>query len=131
MIEENQDPNMTVQVQEPVPPVVELDGIAETFAKVKKFLEVSGFSFGGTTRNAEESPSRKAALSSWTNHYRSLVMKPGHTVHNFYLAISQCEVLDAEVLKREKPQLVRQLHSLKLQFDKEFQMLIERLSSIN
>ena len=82
MIEENQDPNMTVQVQEPVPPVVELDGIAETFAKVKKFLEVSGFSFGGTTRNAEESPSRKAALSSWTNHYQSLVMKPGHTVQN-------------------------------------------------
>ena len=64
-IEENQDPNMTDPVPDPVPPVVELDGIAETFAKVKEFLEVSGFSFGGPTRNAEDtSPSRKAALCS-------------------------------------------------------------------
>ena len=131
MIEENQDPNMADNEQGTSPPIVELDGIAETFAKVKEFLEVTGFNFGGSTRNAKESPSRKAALSSWTNHYRSLVMKPGHIIQKLYPAISQCKVLDAEVLKTEKPQLVRQLHSLKLQFDKEFQILIERLSSVN
>ena len=57
-------------------------------------------------------------------------MKPGHTIQKLYPAISQCEALDAEVLKTEKSQLVRQLHSLKLQYDKEFQTLIERLSSV-
>ena len=83
-----QDPDMTDQVPNQVPPVVELDRIAETFAKVKEFLEVSGFSFG-PMRNAEEaSPNRRAALSSWTNHYQSLVMKPGHTIQKLYPAIN-------------------------------------------
>ena len=111
-------------------PDKELGKIAGTFAKVKEFLEVTGFNFGGSTRASEDSPTRKTSLSSWTNYYRSLVMKPGHIVQKLYPAISQCEILDAEVLKREKPQLVRQLNSLKLQFDKEFQTLIEELSSI-
>ena len=89
---------------------MEIDGITDSFTKVKEFLEVTGFNFKGSTRNAEESPSRKAALSSWTNHYQ----KPGYIIQKLYPAISQCKVLDAEVLKTEKPQLVRQLHSLKL-----------------
>ena len=42
----------------------------------------------------------------------------------------QGEILDTETLKREKPQLIRQLNTLKVQFDKEFQTLIEELSSI-
>ena len=57
-------------------------------------------------------------------------MKPGQIVQRLYPAISQCKTLDAETLKREKPQLMRQLNTLKVQFDKEFQMLIEELSSI-
>ena len=69
-------------------PILELDGIAETFAKVKEFLEVTGFNFGGSTRNAKESPTRKTSLSSWTNHYRSMVMKPGQIVQKLYPAIN-------------------------------------------
>ena len=57
-------------------------------------------------------------------------MKPGQIVQKLYPTISQCETLDAEVLKREKPQLIRQLNALKTQFEKEFQTLIEELSSI-
>ena len=103
MIEENQDPDMADTERGTSPPAVKLDGIAETFAKVKEFLEVTGFNFGGSTRNAEESRTRKTSLSSWTNHYQSLVMKPGHIVQKLSPAINQCEFLDAEVLKREKP----------------------------
>ena len=60
--------------------VGELDRIAETFAKVKEFLEASGFTFGSMRNNEEATPVRKAALSTWTIYYRSLVMKPGHTI---------------------------------------------------
>jgi len=49
---------------DPVPPVVELDRITETFAKVREFLEVTGFSFGPLQSAEEASPSRKAALCS-------------------------------------------------------------------
>ena len=34
----------------------ELGGIADTFTKVKEFLEVTGFNLGGTTRASEDSP---------------------------------------------------------------------------
>ena len=84
LIKVNQDPNMTNPVPDPIEHVVELDRIAKTFAKVKEFLEVSGFSFGPMRISEEASPSRKAALSSWTNHYQSLVMKPGHTIQKLY-----------------------------------------------
>ena len=57
-------------------------------------------------------------------------MKPGQIVQRLYPTISQCEILDAETLKREKPQLIRQLNTFKVQFDKEFQTLIEELSSV-
>ena len=57
-------------------------------------------------------------------------MKPGHIVQRLYPAISQCKTLDAETLKREKPQLIQQLNIFKVQFDKEFQTLINELSSI-
>ena len=105
---------MTNPVPDPGEHAAELDRIAETIAKVKEFLEVTGFTFGPLRNPEEVSPGRKAALSSWTNHYRSLVMKPGHTIQKLYPTISQCEALDAEVLKTEKSQLIRQLHSLKL-----------------
>ena len=45
-------------------PDQELRGIADTFAKVKEFLEVTGFNFGGSTRGSEDSPTRKTSLSS-------------------------------------------------------------------
>ena len=57
-------------------------------------------------------------------------MKPGQIVQKLYPTISQCEILDADILKREKPQLIRQLNTFKVQFDKEFQTLIEELSSV-
>ena len=69
-----QGPNMSDSEHEHKQHVVKLYRIVETFAKVKEFLEASGFTFS-PMRNAEEvSPVRKAALSSWTNHYKSLVM---------------------------------------------------------
>ena len=57
-------------------------------------------------------------------------MKPGQIVQQLYPTISQCETLDAKVLKREKPQLIRQLNTLKTQFETQFQILIEELGSI-
>jgi len=57
-------------------------------------------------------------------------MKPGHTIQKLYSTISQCETLDAEILKTEKAQLIRQLQSLKAQYDKEYETLIEKLSSV-
>ena len=80
----------------------ELGGIADTFAKAKEFLEVTGFHFGEAPALAN-SPTRKSSLASWTNYYRSLVMKPGQIVQQLYPTISQSEILEAEVLKREKP----------------------------
>ena len=80
--------------------------------------------------NEVVSPIRKVTLSTWTNYYKSLVMKPGHTIQKLYPAIDQCKTLDADTLKTEKSHLVRQLHGLKLQYDMEFQTLIKKLSSV-
>ena len=57
-------------------------------------------------------------------------MKPGQIVQQLYPTISQCETLEAKVLKREKLQLIRQLNTLKTQFENQFLILIEELSSI-
>ena len=43
-------------------PDEELGGIADTFAKVKEFLEVTGFNFRGSTRGSKNSPTRKTSL---------------------------------------------------------------------
>ena len=58
----------------------EIGGIADAFAKAKEFLEVTSFNFGRGTSASENSPTRKTSLASWTNYYRSLVMKPGQKV---------------------------------------------------
>ena len=84
----NQDFNMSDTEQETTPDK-DLGRIADTFAKVKEFLEVTGFNFGGSTRGSEDSPTRKTSLICWTNYYRRLVMKPGHIVQKLYPAINQ------------------------------------------
>ena len=106
----------------------EIGGIADAFTKAKEFLEVTSFKFGKASASASNSPTRKSSLASWTNHYRSLMMKPGQIVQQLYPTISQCETLDADILKRDKPQLIRQLNSLKAQFETHFNTLIEELS---
>ena len=93
----------------------ELDRIAETFAKVKEFLEAGEFTFGSTGNNGVATPIKKVALSTWTNYYKSLVMKPGHTIQKLYPVLDQCEVMETEILKTEKSHLIRQLHALKIQ----------------
>ena len=110
--------------------VGELDKIAETFAKVKEFLEAGEFTLRAMGPNEVTTPVRRLALSTWSNYYKSLVMKPGHTIQKLYPALYQCEAMDAEILKTEKSHLVRQLHGLKQQYDTEFQTLIERLSNV-
>ena len=87
-----------------------IGGLSDAFAKANEFLEVTGFTFGEESAN---SPTRKSAMDSWTNYYRSLLMKPGQVVQLLYPVIGQCESLDAEDLKRNKPQLLRQLNTLK------------------
>ena len=109
----------------------ELDRIAEIFAKVKEFLEAGEFTFGSTGNNGLATPIKMVALSTWTNYYKSLVMKPGHTIQKLYPVLDQCEVMETETLKTEKLHLIRQLHGLKLQYDTEIQFLIERLSSVS
>ena len=54
----NQDFNMSDTERE-ITPDEELGWIADTFAKVKEFSEVTGFNFGGSTRGSEDSPTRK------------------------------------------------------------------------
>ena len=99
---------------------VELDKIAETFTKVKEFLEADEFTFGELPSNNLITSTRKSALSSWKNYYKSLVMKPGHILQRLYPALDQCEAIETDVLKTEKFQLVRQLHGLKTQYNSEF-----------
>ena len=108
----------------------ELERIAETFAKVKDFLEAGEFSFGPIPPNQAATPVRRSALSVWKNYYKSLVMKPGHTMQKLYPALDQCEAVETKVLKMEKSHLVRQLHGLKQQYDSEFQSLIDSLSTV-
>ena len=84
----------------------EAGAIADAFAKSKKFLEVTSFNFGKATASAPNIPTRKSSLASWTNYYWSLMMKLGQIVQQLYLTITQCETLDAETLKRDKPQLI-------------------------
>ena len=91
----------------------EIGGIADAFTKAKEFLEVTSFQFGEASASTSNSPTRKSSLASWTNYYRTLVMKLGQIVQQLYPTISQCETLEAKVLKREKPQLIRQLNALK------------------
>ena len=68
----------------------EIGGITDAFAKAKEFLEVTGFNFGEASASAN-SPTRKSSLASWTNYYRSLVMKLGQIVQKLYPTISKCE----------------------------------------
>ena len=103
----------------------EIGGFTDAFAKANEFMEVTGFNFGEASTT---SPTRKSSLDSWTNYYRSLLMKPGQILQQLYPTIGQCETLDADTLKREKPQLIRQLNSLKAQFETHFNALIEDLS---
>ena len=109
----------------------ELDKIAEAFAKVKEFLEAGEFTLGPSGNNGPATPVRKVALSTWTNYYKSLVMKPGHTIQKLYPILDQCEAMETELLKTEKSHLIRQLHALKIQYNTEIQFLIERLSSVS
>ena len=88
----------------------ELDKIAEIFVKVKDFLEAGEFNFGPLPPNQPGTPVRRSALSIWKSYYKSLVMKPGHTMQKLYPALDQCEAVETEVLKTEKSHLVRQLH---------------------
>ena len=74
----------------------ELDKIAETFAKVKDFLEAGEFNFGPLPPNQPVTPVRRSALSTWTNYYKSLVMKPGHTMQKLYPALDQCEAVETK-----------------------------------
>ena len=78
----------------------EIGGFSDAFARANEFLEVTGFNFGEASAN---SPNRKSAMDSWTNYYRSLLMKPGQVVQLLYPVIGQCESLEAEDLKRNKP----------------------------
>ena len=93
----------------------ELERIAETFAKVKDFLEAGEFTFGPGPPNQSVTPFRRSALSIWKNYYKSLVIKPGHTMQKLYPALDQCEAVETNILKTEKSHLVRQLHGLKQQ----------------
>ena len=97
-----------------------IGGIANAFTKAKEFLEVTSFNFGEASASTPNSPTRKSSLASWTNYYRSLMMKPGQIVQQLYPTISQCETLDAKTLKRDKPQLIWQLNALKAQFEAQF-----------
>ena len=108
----------------------ELDRIAETFAKVKEFLEADEFTLGDLPPNNLVTPTRKAALSSWKNYYKNLVMKTSHILQRLYPALDQCEAIDTDTLKTEKFQLVRQLHGLKTQYNSEFQALLDKLSNV-
>ena len=108
----------------------ELDKIAETFTNVKDFLEAGEFNFGPLPRKQPVTPVRRSALSIWKNYYKSLVMKPGHTMQKLYPALDQCEAMETNILKTEKSYLVRQLHGLMQQYDSEFQSLIDRLSTV-
>ena len=54
-----------------------IGGLSDAFAKANGFLEVTGFTFG---EESATSPTRKSAMDSWTNYYRSLLMKPGQVV---------------------------------------------------
>ena len=100
-------------------------GIADAFAKAQEFIEVTGFSLGTSTNAAANSLTRKTSLASWTNYYWSLVMKPAQIIQKLFPTISQFETLGTDTLKKDKPQLIRQLNTFKVQFDKEFQTLIE------
>ena len=102
-----------------------IGGFTDAFAKANEFLEVTGFNFGEASAT---SPTRKSSFDSWTNYYRSLLIRPGQIVQQLYPTIGQCETLDADILKRDKPQLIRQLNSLKAQFETHFNTLIEELS---
>ena len=108
----------------------ELDRIAEAFAKVKEFLEAGEFTLVPNGSNGPITPVRKVALSSWTNYYRSLVMKPGHTIQKLYPLLDQCDDIETESLKSDKAHLIRHLHTVKLQYDSKIAFLIERLSSV-
>ena len=103
----------------------EIGGFTDAFAKANEFLEVTGFKVGEASAT---SPTRKSSFDSWTNYYRSLLIRPGQIVQQLYPTIGQCEMLDADILKRDKPQLIRQLNSLKAQFETHFNTLIEELS---
>ena len=108
----------------------ELDRIAETFARVKEFLEAGEFTLVPEGHQGPVTPIRKVALSSWRNYYRSLVMKPGNVIRKLYPLLDQCDDIETESLKSDKAHLIRHLSTLKLQYDSEIEILIDRLGSV-
>ena len=101
----------------------ELDRIAETFARVKEFLEAGEFTLVPEGHQGPLTPVRKVALSSWKNYYRSLVMRPGNIIRKLYPLLDQCDEIETESLKSDKAHLIRHLHAVKLQYDSEITFL--------
>ena len=106
----------------------DIDDMAATFGKIKELMEVV-FSLG-TPENAGTSPPRRAAVNTWTNYYWHIINKLGQVLQKLYPLISQCKAIDSNTLMLSKLHLVRQLHSLKGKYDKEYEGLLNHLGSL-
>ena len=76
------------------------------------------------------SPPCKRALATWQTYYHSMINPTGQVVNRLLPLLEQCKAIDAESLKVSKIHLIRQMSSLKAEFDSHFERLLDKLNSL-
>ena len=76
------------------------------------------------------SPPHKRVLATWQIYYNSTINPSGQVVNRLLPLLEQCETIDAESLKVSKIHLVRQMSSLKVEFNSNFERLFDKLNSL-
>ena len=76
------------------------------------------------------SPPLKRALASWQIYYNLTINPSGQVVNRLLPLLEQCEAIYTELLKVSKLHLVRQMSSLKAEFDSHFECLLDKLNSL-
>ena len=109
-----------------------LDALGELAGSMAKACEFAKCNFQMGTEDVETimSPSRNRALATWQTYYHTTIYRTGHIVNRLLQLVQQCKAIDADSLKTSKIHLVRQMLSLKTEFDSSFEKLLDKLNSL-
>ena len=76
------------------------------------------------------SPPHKRTLATWQTYYHMSINRTGQIVNRLLPLVQQCETIDADSLKTSKIHLVRQMTSIKTEFDSSFEKLLDNLNAL-
>ena len=102
--------------------------LADSMAQAWSYAE-SDFKLGSEAESVMIPPCKKA-LSSWTLYYNATINPCSQIVSKLYPIVEQCEVLDADLLKSSRLQVVTKKATLKNEFNTCFECLLEELNAL-